>query len=212
MGWNILREKSGTLTSVCTFTHRRNCSRKVASVQPIRQGFIGLVRAFLHMVLSCLESNWNQGSPLKENQKTRGEILHFGHTHTSKPSSVLGGCPSNIVQPRRFLSGEPSHSYSELLTRQTLNLSEFSHSSPGRSFFQLLQDVVVGPEHDRKGHNQWQHSYYCRGSPPCCNDDWNVSQEPESLTSLGEESKRSKWNSTETSVGASGPFTKRKHR
>lgn len=161
-------------------------------MQPIRQGFIGLVRAFLHMVLSCLESNWNQGSPLKENQKTRGEILHFGHTHTSKPSSVLGGCPSNIVQPRRFLSGEPSHSYSELLTRQTLNLSEFSHSSPGRSFFQLLQDVVVGPEHDRKGHNQWQHSYYCRGSPPCCNDDWNVSQEPESLTSLGDESKRSK--------------------
>lgn len=93
IGWNIPRETSGTLKSVCTFTHRRNCSRKVASVQPIRQGFIGLVRAFLHMALSCLESNWNQGSHLNENQKKRGEIIHFGLTHFKGQQ-----CPSWLPQ------------------------------------------------------------------------------------------------------------------
>lgn len=59
--------------------------------------------------------------------------------------------------------------------------------SPGRSFVQLLQDHVVGPERDRKGHNQRQQGSYCQGSPPCSNDAWNVSQEPESLTSLRED-------------------------
>lgn len=45
----------------------------------------------------------------------------------------------------------------------------------------------MGPERDRKGHNQRQQGSYCRGSPPCSNDAWNVSQEPESLTSLRED-------------------------
>lgn len=206
MGWNIPRETSGTLKSACTFTHRRNCSRKVASVQPIRQGFIGLVRAFLHMVLSCLESSWNQGSHLKENQKTRGEIIHFGHTHTHT-RTLQRPAVSFVAAPVTSLSHGGSCLASSA-TKPSISVNSFTHLLVGPSF-SCSRMLLWGWSLTEKAIISGSTVIIAGEVHPAVMMTGMSLRSPNPWPRWA---KTSKCNSTEASVKACGPLTSRRHR